>query len=77
MKPNRGIKFLPNNASYDKMDSPVGELTIITSAEGLHAILWDVDCEAPACEKTIHELHHSAQEKTIVQTKKQLKEYLA
>lgn len=75
MKTIRGVKSLPNNATYDKMDSPVGELTIITSTEGLHAILWDLDCETPACQKTIRGLHHSAQEKTIVETKKQLKEY--
>lgn len=43
MKETRGIRCLPKGAAYDEMSSPVGTLTIITSSEGLHAILWDID----------------------------------
>ena len=71
MKARLGIKFLSNNASYAVMDSPVGKLIIVTSTEGLHAILWDSDSQ----DLTL--LQHSNTDKTIVETKKQLTEYFA
>ncbi len=61
--------------TYDEVDSPVGVLTIITSPQGLHAVLWENDRENEKCKNTIHHLHQSKTEKTIVQTKKQLQEY--
>lgn len=54
------------HTTYDQMDSPVGKLTIVTSPKGLHAILWDAETS---------NLRRSADEKTIVQTKRQLTEY--
>ncbi len=77
MKALRGVRYLPGNATYDVMNSPVGELTIITSPKGLHAILWDNDLENTETEKSISELHKSNDEKTIIKTKKQLSEYFA
>ena len=65
MKITRGIRFLPMGSTYDKMNSPVGDLTIITSSQGLHAIFWDTDRQNPQCEKIINNLNQS-------QTKKQL-----
>ena len=75
MKKIRGIFSLPKNATYDEMNSPVGKLTIITSSEGLHAILWDNDRENTECKKILKNLSKSKNEKTIVETKKQLSEY--
>ena len=76
MRKTRGIQFLSKGVStYDEMDSPVGKLTIITSPEGLHAILWDTDRTSLKYEKIIKDLTKSEDEKTIVQTKKQLIEY--
>lgn len=69
-KMRRGL-FLPIDAGYDVMNSPVGELTVITSSQGLHAILWDNDCS----DKIISALNRSAHEKIMVATKKQLDEY--
>jgi O-6-methylguanine DNA methyltransferase len=40
---NTHKSFLPDNASYGEMASPVGELIIITSPAGLHAIMWEGD----------------------------------
>ncbi len=63
------MKIIPENATYDKIDSPVGLLTLITSPKGLHAVLWD---------NYLYNTDHlilSRNEKTIVQTKKQLDEY--
>jgi methylated-DNA-[protein]-cysteine S-methyltransferase len=68
-------RFLPNDAVYDEVNSPVGKLTIIASSQGLHAILWDIDRQNQKYEKIICALSKSRNEKTIVKTKNQLAEY--
>lgn len=75
MKKRRGVNNLPEKSNYAEMNSPVGVLTIITSEEGLHAVLWDKDREKPEYKKIIDALSRSDDEQTIVQTKKQLSEY--
>lgn len=75
MKKLRGVKYLPENATYDEMSSPVGRLTIITSSQGLHAVLWENDRADPKVEKIINSLKKSENEPTIIRTKKQLTEY--
>ncbi len=75
MKTNPAILSLPQEATYDEMDSPVGQLTIITSNKGLHAILWDKDRINPQHEKIISGLKSSKKEQILVQTKTQLGEY--
>ncbi len=75
MKEMKNLRSLPKGATYDEMDSPVGKLTLITSPEGLCAILWDLDRMNPKYEKIIQGLVQAPIEKTIVQTKKQLTEY--
>jgi methylated-DNA-[protein]-cysteine S-methyltransferase len=74
MRKIRGIRYLSNNVVYDEMDSPVGKLTIIASPEELHAVLWDIDRKDAHYEKIISALTKS-ENKTILQTKKQLTEY--
>lgn len=69
-KMRRGL-YLPNDGGYDVMNSPVGNLAIVTSPQGLHAILWDKDCD----DKRILALTRSPNDKIIVETKKQLGEY--
>ena len=75
MKKIRGLQFLPPDSTYDRMASPVGDLTIITSPQGLHAILWDKDFKNPQYEKMINCLIPSVNEPTILSTKNQLLEY--
>ncbi|SRR5579883_1391885 len=75
MKKLRGVKYLPENATYDEINSPVGRLTIITSIKGLHAVLWENDCANPKVEKIISDLKKHGNESTIVRTKMQLTEY--
>lgn len=75
MKATRGICTLPNDAVYDEMQSPIGKLTIITSIQGLHAILWNIDRNDQNCENIISKLKKSQNETTLLQTKKQLEEY--
>ena len=75
MKKLRGIEFLPKEATYDEMNSPVGRLTIVTTSKGLHAVLWENDRKNSNCERIINNLHQFESEPTIVQTKRQLSEY--
>ena len=64
----REIKPIPAKATYDEMSSPVGPLFIITSGQGLHAILWRM----PNLD-----LVKAPNEDLIVETKTQLQEYFA
>lgn len=75
MKAMRGVRFLPDNATYDVMDSPVSKLTIITSSAGLHAVLWENDRKE--LDKVTSLFRQSSDEQTIIETKKQLREYFA
>lgn len=75
MKKSRLIDSLPEDATYDELESPVGILTIVASHKGLHAVLWDNDRESKHCKKIINNLSQSKKERTINQTKKQLSEY--
>lgn len=75
MKKIRGIQFLPTDATYDQMTSPVGDLIIVTSPQGLHTILWNVDFKMTPYEKIIQQLIRSPHERIILNTKNQLSEY--
>lgn len=75
MKGIKNIQLLPKDTVYDKMSSPVGELTVIASADGLHAILWDNYLRNLACEKIINTLIQSKNNHILIQAKKQLTEY--
>ncbi|HEX2549640.1 MAG TPA: methylated-DNA--[protein]-cysteine S-methyltransferase [Gammaproteobacteria bacterium] len=75
MKKVSVIKFLPSNATFDEINSPVGKLTMISSTKGLHAILWDNDRDNPQVEKVIHQFRQSKDDPILRQTKIQLSEY--
>jgi methylated-DNA-[protein]-cysteine S-methyltransferase len=75
MKKIRGIQFLPSDATYDQVTSPVGDLIMVTSTQGLHAILWNGDFKMTQYEKIINHLIRSPNEPTILKTKNQLSEY--
>lgn len=72
MKELKNIVSVIKAATYDEMDSPVGTLTLITSPQGLHAVLWDVDFKADLCKQ---HLKRDKRETTIVRAKTQLQEY--
>ena len=74
MKKIRAMQSIPDNATYDAMPSPAGDLTIITTNKGLHAILWDTDQEDL---ERLQRLQHDPNEKTITLTRQQLNEYFA
>lgn len=75
MRALRLVQFLSKDAVYAEMLSPVGKLTIITSPQGLHAILWDNDRKNSACEAIINNLKQSKEDETVLQTIQQLTEY--
>jgi methylated-DNA-[protein]-cysteine S-methyltransferase len=75
MKKLKTLNFLPENAMCDTIPSPVGILSIITSSDKLHAVLWDVDNNNPTYGKVIRLLPSSNNGKIIIETKKQLLEY--
>ncbi|MFT6836204.1 MAG: methylated-DNA-[protein]-cysteine S-methyltransferase [Francisellaceae bacterium] len=75
MKKLRGVKFLPINAIYDELESPVGLLTIIASTKGLHSVLWENDRNNGECNNIINSLSQSPKNTVIMDTKKQLGEY--
>lgn len=75
MERSKGLRSLPQTATYGEMNSPIGKLTIITSPEGLHAILWENDRNDLTYEKIICSLKKSDHETTLLETKQQLDEY--
>ena len=75
MKKSRKINEIPEDGYYDIIDSPVGNLLLITSTKGLHAILWDHSINDPEYQKILSALKKSNTDKIIVETKNQLKQY--
>ena len=75
MKKLRALDNLTKDITYSIMDSPVGELTIITSPEGLHAILWEDYGNNTYYKQILANFTQNDQEKYIVQVKQQLNEY--
>ncbi len=75
MKKIPGLDHLPASASYDEMDSPVGNLIIITSEKGLHAILWQGYRESTQIESVLAKLPKRSNTEILLNTKQQLKEY--
>lgn len=73
MKKHRTLKFIPKDATYADMDSPVGKLIIITSAKGLHAVLWDHEYEP--FKAILNTLFRSENDPVYMLTKSQLNEY--
>tara|TARA_R110000868_G_scaffold8205_3_gene42551 strand:- start:142877 stop:143413 length:537 start_codon:yes stop_codon:yes gene_type:complete len=75
MKNLNNLKSLPQDASYAHMPSPVGELIVVTSANGLHAILWEDYAKLPEV-KSIFAKHSEAPNTNMhQQVCQQLNEY--
>ena len=71
----RVLQHLPENAVYDKIPSPVGDLWLVASDEGLHIITWGKDFKDPKSKKALSKIKKAPRHKIISQTKKQLGEY--
>lgn len=57
--------MFPNDAVYEKLDSPVGELTLVASSDGLHAIQWSLE----------HDLDRDRKHPVLRDARAQLEEY--
>lgn len=75
MRTVKRMRELPENAVYDEIASPVGQLILIASSAGLHAILWDSDCHTHEGKRLLQPLHPSSDQPIIVRTQQQLDEY--
>jgi methylated-DNA-[protein]-cysteine S-methyltransferase len=69
------MKCITNDVVYAEMNSPVGELTLFVSIQGLHAVLWNNDRHDVACQKVMQNLQKTPRHPVILQTKQQLMEY--
>lgn len=67
------IKSLPSDAVYTVMDSPVGELLLIASDRGLHALLWKEGREGEWLRKLKNDPEHPVLKNAVLQ----LSEYFA
>jgi len=71
------MQRLPQDTVFDKMHSPVGELTLIASSQGLHALMWNDDWLSDEFVAAISELPQDPKHPLIIRTRQQLNEYFA
>lgn len=72
------LKKLPEDAAFETMPSPVGQLWLIASKQGLHALLWESDlAKHPELNALFKRLKKQSQHPVLQETKSQLKEYFA
>src|SRR5438128_7961489 len=62
-------KILPKDAIFDEIQTPVGQLKIIVSAQGVHANCWEHEAIPP--------ISHNAHHPWILKTGKQPTEYFS
>jgi methylated-DNA-[protein]-cysteine S-methyltransferase len=65
------LKTLPSDCVRSEIDSDVGNLSILASKKGLHAILWPID------RNDVARVPRDDRHPVVVQTRKQLREYFA
>lgn len=71
------MRSLPKDAVLSNVDSPVGNLTLIASTEGLRALLWEVDWHTKKSAAVLKKLKIDDNHPIIKETKKQLSEYFS
>jgi methylated-DNA-[protein]-cysteine S-methyltransferase len=69
------LRNIPTDSVYTRVDSPVGELWLIASDRGLHAILWQEDADEQA--ETAARLRKDPAHPILKKTAAQLREYFA
>lgn len=77
---NKRINYmskLPENLCYADIPSPVGELTLLVSDQGLHMILWDNERQTPETEKALARFRKNQNHPIIQQAQQQFKQYFA
>lgn len=69
------LMLLPSDTAYDTMDSPVGQLLLLASRQGLHGILWEHEANTEVCRNMLKQYQHNPDQPIIVTAKQQLAEY--
>ena len=73
----RMMDNLPKDAVFSELSSPIGNLTLIVSHKGLHAVLMNDDTEEQDCKEIISSLKRSNNHPVMKTAKLQLNEYFA
>lgn len=71
------MRNLPKDAVCSSMASVIGELTLIASSKGLHAVLDEKDLADKECKQIVTGLKKSNKFEIIVEAKQQLREYFS
>ncbi len=73
----RTLKNLPKDCVRANVASPVGDLTLIASSKGLHAILWASDRKDDGTKRALGALREADAHPVISRARAQLAEYFA
>lgn len=68
---------LPDEAVYDRIDSPVGFLLLFASTEGIYSISWEKEANLEECKQALNRYRCDPNQAMIVKVKKQLNEYFS
>jgi methylated-DNA-[protein]-cysteine S-methyltransferase len=71
------MERLPDGCVKSEMKSPVGVLTLIASADGLRAVIFENDQAEPECRPILRSLKVSDRQPVVAKTRAQLSEYFA
>lgn len=71
------VSNLPDDAVWTSMETPVGELYLIASSSGLHAVLWESDFKNFHLREKLKRLTKDNAFNILKETVTQLKEYFA
>lgn len=71
------LKSLPIDCVFEVLKSPVGNMGVVTSPKGVHAILWPNEMKRLECKKALAALKRDRRAPMMHQTLRQLREYFS
>lgn len=71
------LQSLPEKSCFLSMKSPVGELGLVASDQGLHVVLWTDDLESKAIQAELKKLKRDPKHPILMKARQQLEEYFA
>lgn len=69
------LQTIPQGAAYHSVPSPVGELTILATDEGIYNILWQRERQTDECERLLMRFSQRKNHAVIVEANRQLDQY--
>ena len=69
------FKHLPDQTVYDRLNSPVGELVLFASSNGLHRVFWEHEAQSEDFKRNMQLFKQDADHPIIIKAKTQLIEY--